>query len=37
LGFVPFDFSQAGRTSSTLTAPAVPAAFPLQLMDPTNF
>ncbi|MBZ5597194.1 MAG: right-handed parallel beta-helix repeat-containing protein [Acidobacteriia bacterium] len=37
LGFVPFDPSLAGRTTQTLTVPAVPAAFPLQLMDPTAF
>lgn len=37
LGFVPFDPSLAGRTTTTLTAPAVPAAFPLQLMDRSDY
>jgi hypothetical protein len=37
IGFVPFDPSQAGRTTETLTVPAVPAAFPLQLMDPSSY
>ncbi len=38
VGFVPFDPGQAGRTTQTITVPAtVPAAFPLQLMDPTTF
>lgn len=37
LGFVPFNTKQAGRISTQFTLPPVPAAFPLQLMDPSAF
>jgi hypothetical protein len=36
LGFVVFDPSQAGRLNPVLFPPAVPIAFPLQLLDPAN-
>src|SRR5581483_6636531 len=34
IGFVPFDANQAGRTSSDLKVPRVPAAFPVIVLDP---
>ena len=38
LGFVAFDYSQAGRTSKLLPEPATPPpAFPLEPIDPSDF
>ncbi len=37
VGFVPFDPSQAGTTSSAITAPAVPATFPAQSYTASQF
>jgi len=37
LGFVPFDPKLAGRTSADISVPDVPAAFPLQTMDPSAY
>jgi len=37
IGFVSFDYRQAGRSHSVLRAPPVPPAFPLQLIDPNDF
>jgi len=37
IGFVPFDPKQAGRSSPGIKPPPVPAAFPLQLLDPNDF
>jgi hypothetical protein len=34
IGFVPFDASQAGRTSAELKPPPVPHAFPVLVLDP---
>ncbi|HZP64081.1 MAG TPA: right-handed parallel beta-helix repeat-containing protein [Terriglobales bacterium] len=36
-GFVPFSYSQAGRTTNAFTPPVVPPAFPLQVMSPTAY
>ena len=37
IGFVPFDPRQAGRSNPVLKAPPVPPAFPLQLLDKSDF
>ena len=37
IGFVPFDPKQAGRSHPVLKAPPVPPAFPLQLLDASDF
>jgi len=37
VGFVSFNPSDAGRTSSTITGPSVPATFPAQSYDPSEF
>jgi hypothetical protein len=34
IGFVPFDASQAGRTSAALKVPPIPHAFPVVVLDP---
>ena len=36
VGFVPFDTNAPGRTSKVLNPPAVPAGFPLTLLNPTT-
>ena len=36
-GFVPFDSSQAGRLTTPESQMTIPASFPLQPMDPTNY
>ena len=37
VGFVPFDFKQAGAINPVLRPPRVPPAFPLQVPDPNDF
>lgn len=37
ISFVPFNYLLDGRTAPVLTAPPVPAAFPLQLVTPTSY
>ena len=37
IGFVPFDYELAGRSSPGFNPPPVPAAFPLQLLDPKEY
>ncbi len=36
VGFVPFDVKAPGRTSAIFVPPFIPAAFPLQLLDPAK-
>jgi hypothetical protein len=37
VGFVSFDASQAGRTNSAIAGPTIPATFPTQSFDPSQF